>query len=49
MGPRLLVNETISLFMERWEAEKAHLPMHKDVVDAIDKHLPTLPIVTGKA
>ena len=42
------VTETISLFMERWETEKAHLPMHKDVVDTIDNHLTALPIVTGK-
>lgn len=50
--PRKLVidtaRETVSLFMERWTPEKAHLPMHKDVVDTIDRHLTTLPIVTGK-
>ena len=50
--PRKLVidtaTETVALFMERWQTEKAHLPMHKDVVDAIDKHLTVLPIVTGK-
>ncbi|MBO9507192.1 type II toxin-antitoxin system HipA family toxin [Thalassospira sp. A3_1] len=50
--PRKLVidtaKETVSLFMERWETEKANLPMHKDVAQTIDKHLMTLPIVTGK-
>ena len=50
--PRKLVldtaRETVALFMERWEAEKANLPMHKDVAEAISKHLATLPIVTGK-
>ncbi|MDD7911998.1 type II toxin-antitoxin system HipA family toxin [Pseudovibrio exalbescens] len=50
--PRKLVldtaEETVALFMERWESEKANLPMHKNVVETIDKHLPTLPIVTGK-
>lgn len=50
--PRKLVidtaTETVSLFMERWETEKAHLPMHKDVVDTIDNHLTALPIITGK-
>lgn len=50
--PRKLVldtaRETVALFMERWEAEKANLPMHKDVAGAIGKHLETLPIVTGK-
>ncbi|TZG34032.1 type II toxin-antitoxin system HipA family toxin [Agrobacterium sp. B1(2019)] len=40
--------ETVALFMERWETEKANLPMHKDVVETIDKHLTTLPIVTDK-
>lgn len=40
--------ETVALFMERWEAERTNLPLHKDVVEAIDKHLTTLPIVTGK-
>ena len=50
--PRKLVidtaRETVSLFMERWETEKANLPMHEDVARTIDKHLTTLPIVTGK-
>lgn len=40
--------ETVALFMERWEAERTNLPLRKDVVEAIDKHLTTLPIVTGK-
>ncbi|WP_345787903.1 type II toxin-antitoxin system HipA family toxin [Agrobacterium pusense] len=40
--------ETVALFMERWETEKTNLPMHNDVVEAIDRHLTTLPIVTGK-
>ncbi|MFN4127601.1 hypothetical protein [Pannonibacter indicus] len=40
--------ETVALFTERWEAEKTNLPMHKDVAEAIGKHLETLPIVTGK-
>jgi len=47
--PRKLVidtaRETISLFMDRWCAEKAHLPMSTDVVETIDKHLTTLPII----
>ncbi|KND19388.1 kinase [Pannonibacter phragmitetus] len=50
--PRKLVldtaRETVALFMERWETEKANLPMHKDVAETIGKHLETLPIVTGK-
>ncbi|KSV75935.1 hypothetical protein N185_15935 [Sinorhizobium sp. GW3] len=51
--PRRLVTDTaratVSLFMERWEKEKLHLPMHGFVVETIDKHLATLPIVTGEA
>jgi len=31
--------------MERWAKEKAHLPMGADVVEAVDRHLETLPIV----
>ncbi|NTE90119.1 type II toxin-antitoxin system HipA family toxin [Agrobacterium rubi] len=49
--PRKLVldtaKETVALFMERWETETANLPMRQDVVETIDKHLTTLPIVTG--
>lgn len=49
--PRKLVldtaKETVALFMERWETEKANLPMSQDVVETIDKHLTTLPIVTA--
>ncbi len=40
--------ETVTLFMDRWEVEKANLPLHHDVVETIDKHLATLPIVTGE-
>ncbi len=49
--PRKLVldtaKETVALFMERWETEKANLPMRQDVAETIDKHLTTLPIVTA--
>jgi serine/threonine-protein kinase HipA len=41
-------NETVTLFMERWEVEKANLLLHHNVVETIDKHLASLPIVTGK-
>jgi serine/threonine-protein kinase HipA len=37
--PRKLVlntaQETVALFMERWETEKANLPMHNDIVETI--------------
>jgi alpha-D-ribose 1-methylphosphonate 5-triphosphate synthase subunit PhnH len=31
--------------MERWQKEKAHLPMGVDVVEAVDRHLEALPII----
>lgn len=37
--------ETVGLFLERWAAEKRNLPMRKDVIEAIDKHLHKLQIV----
>lgn len=47
--PRKLVidtaRETVALFMERWRAEKTHLPMSCDVLGAIETHLTTLPII----
>lgn len=50
--PRKLVisaaREMVGLFMERWASEKAHLPMYRDVVEAIDSHLMTLPIIGGR-
>jgi len=50
--PRKLVTdtakETVALFMERWNLEKFHLPMNREIVDTIDKHLEKLPLVTGK-
>ena len=39
--------ETVGLFLERWAAEKRNLPMRKDVIEAIDKHLHRLQIVAG--
>ncbi len=49
--PRKLVidtaQETVALFMQHWASEKNHLPMHKDVRTAIEKHLETLPIVAS--
>lgn len=38
--------ETVALFLERWATEKSNLPMQRDVVESIDSHLKTLPIVT---
>jgi serine/threonine-protein kinase HipA len=36
--------ETVARFHEVWAAEKAHLPMSRDVSAAIDAHLPRVPI-----
>ncbi len=36
--------ETVVRFRERWAAEKNHLPMSKSVIDAIDAHLPRVPL-----
>jgi len=36
--------ETVATFREVWQAEKNNLPMAKAVVDAIDAHLPRVPI-----
>lgn len=40
--------ETVDLFKEKWASEKRHLPMKKDVLEIIDAHLETLPIVTDR-
>lgn len=37
--------ETVGLFLEKWASEKSHLPLHRDVVTAIDAHLRRMPIV----
>lgn len=48
--PRKLVTDcakqTVAAFMQHWSEEKMHLPMNRQVVEAIDRHLLTLPIVT---
>lgn len=36
--------ETVALFHQHWNAEKANLPLHKDVIKAVDAHLKTIPI-----
>lgn len=48
LPPKLVsstAQETVGRFMERWESEKTHLPMQADVVESIDAHLKSLPIV----
>jgi len=36
--------ETVSVFHERWSAERKNLPMRPEVVDAIEGHLKQIPI-----
>lgn len=41
---RYVAQETVALFHQHWESEKANLPLHDDVVQAIETHLKTIPI-----
>lgn len=36
--------ETVALFHQHWNAAKANLPLANNVIDAIEKHLKTIPI-----
>ena len=36
--------ETVALFRQHWNSEKAHLPLVAPVVDAVERHLETVPI-----
>lgn len=36
--------KTVQDFAQAWDAEKHHLPLGKNVVEAIDAHLPTVPL-----
>lgn len=38
--------ETVARFKEAWAAQKANLPMAKNVVDAVEAHAPIIPIYT---
>ena len=38
--------ETVSLFHEHWQKEKNNLPLHSNVIEAIDKHIDQVPIST---
>jgi len=39
-----ICRDTVAAFHEVWAAEKAHLPLSEKVIEAIEKHLKTLPI-----
>ena len=36
--------ETVERFHQLWQSEKGNLPLHPDVIEAVEKHLKTLPI-----
>ncbi len=38
--------ETVALFHEHWQKEKTNLPLHSNVIKAIDKHIYKVPIST---
>jgi len=37
-------HETVALFHEHWQKEKANLPLHSNVIEAIDKHIDKVPV-----
>ena len=37
-------SETVELFYEKWQSEKANLALNSDAIEAIDKHLEDIPI-----
>ena len=36
--------ETVALFHQNWQTEKANLPLHADVIKAIEAHVKTIPL-----
>lgn len=40
--------ETVALFHQHWQAEKANLPLSAAVIEVIERHLQTVPIATGE-
>lgn len=41
-------HRTVEEFHEAWAGEKNHLGLANAVIDTIDRHLPTLPLVSGR-
>lgn len=39
--------ETASKFLDLWPKEKKNLPLHRDVIEAVDRHLRHIPVVRG--
>ena len=42
--PETLVIETVALFHQYWESEKANLPLTAGVIQAIETHIKTIPL-----
>jgi serine/threonine-protein kinase HipA len=40
--------ETVALFHQHWQSEKANLPLSADVIQAIEGHLKTIPIARAR-
>jgi len=40
--------ETVDLFHQYWQSEKANLPLAKEIVQSIENHFKTVPIASGK-
>jgi len=36
--------ETVALFHQNWQTEKANLPLHADVIKTIEAHVRTIPL-----
>jgi serine/threonine-protein kinase HipA len=41
--------ETVELFRQYWGSEKSHLPLHKNVISAINAHIKSIPLASGSA
>lgn len=41
--------ETVTRFHEQWDAEKAHLPLADDVIDAVETHLARVPLARPRS
>jgi serine/threonine-protein kinase HipA len=39
--------ETVDLFHQNWQSEKANLPQSKEIVQSIESHHNTIPIASG--
>ena len=40
--------ETVELFHQHWISEKSNLPLHENVIEAIEGHIKTVPLASGR-